>query len=95
MAEKILSVAILMTLEGEYYAFSSLLLVSSLKRRNPHDIGRRILLWQRLTLMELRLSRNPHDIGRRILPKVWCAEPRTGISRNPHDIGRRILLRKT
>jgi len=35
-------VAILMTLEGEYY-HKAILLPSNTHRRNPHDIGRRIL----------------------------------------------------
>ncbi len=38
-------VAILMTLEGEYYAEDILYAVEYLSR-NPHDIGRRILLYK-------------------------------------------------
>ncbi len=37
-------VAILMTLEGEYYFFLMQQRANSPHRRNPHDIGRRILL---------------------------------------------------
>jgi len=33
-----------MTLEGEYYVKFSLLMDASFTSRNPHDIGRRILL---------------------------------------------------
>jgi len=42
-------VAILMTLEGEYYFFISSESFS-FSRRNPHDIGRRILLTSRTYL---------------------------------------------
>jgi len=82
-------VAILMTLEGEYYfpcLCSNLIWIS----RNPHDIGRRILrkIWRTLLV---GLSRNPHDIGRRILLAEKYKMPELFESRNPHDIGRRIL----
>ncbi len=38
------TVAILMTLEGEYYPFAQVQQTIEEFRRNPHDIGRRILL---------------------------------------------------
>jgi len=36
-------VAILMTLEGEYYPHLAIVARAVWRRRNPHDIGRRIL----------------------------------------------------
>jgi len=57
-----------MTLEGEYYLNNCVLILSSVVGRNPHDIGRRILLAKASTAILSSLSRNPHDIGRRILP---------------------------
>jgi len=35
-----------MTLEGEYYAIMKIPLIISHRGRNPHDIGRRILLFK-------------------------------------------------
>jgi len=60
-------VAILMTLEGEYYGMCGATPYITPSSRNPHDIGRRIL--QKKIKMEnfYDLRRNPHDIGRRIL----------------------------
>jgi len=46
-------VAILMTLEGEYYDLSKRGDTCKLARRNPHDIGRRILLCQKVHYVTL------------------------------------------
>jgi len=67
-------VAILMTLEGEYYVktcHAKALMAS----RNPHDIGRRIL--HDLLIMKgcNDKCRNPHDIGRRILQEKVIVSP--------------------
>jgi len=56
-----------MTLEGEYYESAFLMWSRSRYSRNPHDIGRRILLNSLIILGLILRSRNPHDIGRRIL----------------------------
>jgi len=63
-------VAILMTLEGEYYHHIRQSKDPKFKSRNPHDIGRRILHIMRLKDLKNLRSRNPHDIGRRILQEV-------------------------
>jgi len=63
----VLCVAILMTLEGEYYGNITNKLITSGGCRNPHDIGRRILLSDRVLQTNGLWGRNPHDIGRRIL----------------------------
>jgi len=63
-------VAILMTLEGEYY--KELGIESTTPAgRNPHDIGRRILHTYKNSTLYMRRGRNPHDIGRRILREIF------------------------
>jgi len=61
-----------MTLEGEYYFEGGGKGGSGCSRRNPHDIGRRILRYLLNNAAALLLCRNPHDIGRRILHKLSC-----------------------
>jgi len=56
-----------MTLEGEYYSVVRRTRLSSWCCRNPHDIGRRILLFEKNDCPAYINGRNPHDIGRRIL----------------------------
>ncbi len=60
-----------MTLEGEYYVEITTTAVAILCR-NPHDIGRRILL-SSFCAPKLKSGRNPHDIGRRILLTIYMA----------------------
>jgi len=60
-------VAILMTLEGEYYVTFSHHGKDRFACRNPHDIGRRILRINSSPNSGSLKCRNPHDIGRRIL----------------------------
>ena len=82
-------VAILMTLEGEYYRYKCLRIDFN-GSRNPHDIGRRILhrgvgkcslSFFVAILMTLE--------GEYYWQQKALHENRDG--RNPHDIGRRIL----
>ncbi len=64
---QVFGVAILMTLEGEYYLHFNPYKVMVIEGRNPHDIGRRILLAALNECGLFNFCRNPHDIGRRIL----------------------------
>ncbi len=108
-------VAILMTLEGEYYKFICQSIIKKFSR-NPHDIGRRILqllsfpfpiqFWTVAILMTLE---GEYYVTAPLTIKIeassqsswhWKANITQNQSpakkhrscRNPHDIGRRILL---
>jgi len=83
-------VAILMTLEGEYYR--TLWWKNFTRAMSQSSWHWKANITRRVTERnDNNSSRNPHDIGRRILPKVYRDGRGFAIGRNPHDIGRRIL----
>jgi len=83
-------VAILMTLEGEYYK-SRQPVKQAQTSRNPHDIGRRILPMRRVRpLLALKVAILMTLEGE-YYPNIQQLGLLNPYSRNPHDIGRRIL----
>jgi len=84
------AVAILMTLEGEYYKDGCAAPLGTSSCRNPHDIGRRILqvsLQLSLSLLWVAILMTLEGEYYFKQNSRYCNID----SRNPHDIGRRIL----
>jgi len=80
-----------MTLEGEYYTRSRVMQTVP-TRRNPHDIGRRILRKRKRTNCKPNFVAILMTLEGEYYSEGFALYRQENVGRNPHDIGRRILL---